>query len=264
MLVIIQFITSFVKPQDASLGVVAIYCSFLYHLSWWFGMVQVRHFHHPGRHLNIMDTELPPEVASTFSPALVDALLEGLESVYDELPTSAEMPGFDNTLAGQAIYRLPQHWLPELAGEFGVEVVHENNALIYRVGSQVFTCQRVADTAQSIRGVFPRSFKACLQYFHDYNLGQMYFDFMEVNYDVDPPLVLAHMGNRKEGLIGAYLCSPSIVEEGKIRGWAFAYELLKPKVENTVPPSDALVPAVEEVVEAQVRPRRERSDGTEA
>ena len=211
-----------------------------------------------------MNNDLPDSVATTFIPDLKGALVDALETTYHELPSEDEMPGFDNTLTGLALYRLPQHWLPQLGDEFGLEVVHENNALLYRVGDQVFTCQRVSTTATSIRGAFPRSYKAGLHQFFDYQQGQHLFDFMEIDYGNEPPLVLAHMGNREDGLLGAYLCRPGLVQDGKVLSWEFAHPLLEPSASMLPSSEPAQVPAVEAVEEAVVRPRRERTNGAGA
>ena len=209
-----------------------------------------------------MNTDLPRPLASTFSPNLCSALLEGLEAAYEELPSRAEMPGFDNTVAGQAIYRSPHHWLPELAAEFDLEVIHENNALLYRVGSHLFTCQRVSSFTADIRSAFPRSYKAGLREFHEYHRGQMHFDFARRDHGKQPPLVLAHMGNRDDGLISAHLCRPATVEQGQIRSWEFAYELLGAETETAPILSGESVPTVEQIAEPKVRRRRRRLDGS--
>ena len=214
----------------------------------------------PWRHP--MNNNLPSELASSFNQPRLDALVEGLDLAYDHLPSRDEVPGFDNTLVGQSLYRLPRHWLLETAGELGVKLADENNnALLYQVGGEVFSCQRVASTAMDIRGAFPGSYKACLQYYREYRKGQGVFDFMENDYGGNPPLVLAHMGNQRDGLLAVYLCRPSVVVDGNVRAWEFAYEVLGASVERKVMLSGEQVPAVEQVEEPLVRPRRERRQG---
>ena len=209
---------------------------------------------------NTMNTELPEELALTFTPERFGSLLDGLETAYERVPSRDEVPGFNNVLVGQSLYWLPGYSLPEHAADAGLELAEEANALLYRLGDVVFSCQRVGQAVTDIQRAFPRSYKACAQY----NRGQSQFEFMEEHPTESLPLVLAHMGNNRDGLLAVYLCRPSWVEDGKVRAWEFAYEVLAPNTQRSGAPVGEQVPAVEQVDEPQVLPRREKPSGSEA
>ena len=207
-----------------------------------------------------MNTELPEELALVFTPERLDSLLDGLEAAYERVPSRDEVPGFNNVLVGQSLYWLPGFSLPEHAADEGLELAEEANALLYRLGGVVFSCQRVSDTVTDIQGAFPRSYKACAQY----HRGQSQFEFMEERRAESLPLVLAHMGNNRDGLLAVYLCRPSWVEDGKVRAWEFAYEVFTSSTQRSGIPVGEQVPAVEQVEEPLVLPRREKPSGSEA
>ena len=207
-----------------------------------------------------MNTELPDELAQTFTPERLDCLVDGLETTYERVPSREEVPGFNNVLVGQSLYWLPGFSLPEHAADEGLELAEEANALLYRLGGVVFSCQRVSDTVTDIQGAFPRSYKACAQY----HRGQSQFEFMEERRAESLPLVLAHMGNNRDGLLAVYLCRPSWVEDGKVRAWEFAYEVFTSSTQRSGIPVGEQVPAVEQVEEPLVLPRREKPSGSEA
>lgn len=212
-----------------------------------------------------MKHELPPNLADTFTDPLRSALVTGLEHTYEHLMTPAELPGADNTLEGVALYRTPQHWLPQDAADFGLEALMDSNALMYRVGPVLFSCQRVARTFEPIAGAFPNSYRIGLRHLRDYQSGQKLFSFMEVDYAHAPALVLAHMGNERDGLLGVYLCCPALVKNGKVKCWDFAIPLYEAQgggdAERGTTPHAVDLPAIEPVGEPIVRPRRKRERG---
>jgi hypothetical protein len=111
-----------------------------------------------------------------------------------------------------------------------------------------------------IQGAFPRSYKACAQHYG----GQSLFGFMEEREVESLPLVLAHMGNNRDGLLAVYLCRPSWVEDGKVRAWEFAYEVFTSNTQRSGTPVGEHVPDVEPVEAPLVLPRREKPSGSEA
>jgi hypothetical protein len=207
-----------------------------------------------------MDTSLPTELTSTFTSEILTRLVQGLEVAYERVPSRDEVPGFNNVLEGLSLYWLPGHSLPEYTGDMGLKRLDDATALLYQINGVVFSCQRVAHTVNDIRHAFPQSYKACAQY----HRGQAQFEFMEGQLSESLPLVLAHMGNPRDGLLAVYLCRPSWVEDGNVCAWEFAFEVLAPNTRRSGRPVGEAVPAVEKVDEPLVLPRREKPTGSGA
>ncbi len=183
-----------------------------------------------------MRTTIPDDLAAAFPQSVLDAFVGALRALYDNIPTSDEFAGFDNTCFGLALYRMaPEELRPALRSEgHSLKVRSEDNAWVYELDGVTFSCQRVGSTSDvEIRRAFPRNYRAPLHGMYGNDAMGAWLPFpgldrdREASSDAPAPLVLAHVGNEEDGLLAAYLCQPRWVENGHIRSWGFAVPLLE-------------------------------------
>ncbi len=195
-----------------------------------------------------------------FCDQVVDLLLRAYElagRAYDQVS-----PYGDANTVGTDLYRIAGNMLTELAEERPemLDVVGIHPGFKHRAGAFALYCHRVANTRESIWTSFPNSEAKVVSQCASY-----YLPGMEPVLDPNSDVVLAHMGNERDGLISAHLCVPVRSDSGVVE-WGYVKEIYsKPAVAITPPPPtttppDEPPPVPVDVEPAVVRRRVRRSN----
>lgn len=203
---------------------------------------------------------VPPDgFEETFSGEFCDHVVDLLLRAYSLTIGCFNLmfPYGDPNTVGTDLYRISGNMLTEMAEQRPdlLEVVELHPGFRHRAGGFDLYCHRVANTRDDIWTSFPNSeakvVSQCATYF---------LPGMEPDLDAGSDVVLAHMGNERDGLLSAYLCIPVRSDDGQIE-WGYAKEIFSREA-GEVPASSTLPdeppPAPEDVEPAVVRRRVRR------
>lgn len=169
---------------------------------------------------------------ATFTPAVKQQIVKLLRIAYDtEVEKYDESLGYNPTTFGFCVYHLAKFRLQKHLSEFsGIEfsTVDQIGALFRMHGGQYNVgVYKVGHSAQTnIWEAFPPTENGANP---GKNEGQPFLGGFELSMLDDVTknhyVIVAHLGNPKDGLVAVYLCIPMESEHGKIKRWGYAEQI---------------------------------------
>ena len=208
-----------------------------------------------------MKSPAPKDFDETFTLDVVELLLEVLRSTYVTAIDSFDVarPYSDGHTFGTSLYRFSGHKLTEAAERFPalIRMLQEHPSFVHQVGPFRLICHRVAKEADAdIWSSFPNPDTEGVHRGATYFLPGLEPDLTKAN-----TIVLAHIGNERDGLCGLYLCVP-VTDDNEHLEWGYVREIYSRAVsdDSDKMPGDLAEPVDVEpaVVRRRLRDKGER------
>lgn len=205
-----------------------------------------------------------PAFFNDFDAACRNSCIELLSEMYDAAAESAAAAEWSNeNTFGTEVYNFTKEASLSLSakGELPFVAYMWRGALRWRVGDIVCAPYRVGKSAQDrIEESFPNSNNSAGRIVSEYLPGY------EPSIENARAMVVAHLGNRHEGLCAIYLCVPPRLEGGgQINEWLYWEKIFLKGGEESgsvpVTPSVGSPPPEESVETVQPKRRRDVGEG---
>lgn len=194
---------------------------------------------------------------NTFTDEVCEPLVDAMRAAYDsasESDHSLEGKGSCEQLFGTTVYYCGKQELLTLVhtSRGAIRLHSEHPMFRLDIGDYVIGFYRVGRTAdEDINHCFPKNKNGGAKQLAELEeAGQTRFQFPDP--ETGPGdlssrrnLVLAHLGNKEEGLTAIYLAIPVRHEKGRIAEWGFTHQLWRQEMPASIPktsPTAEIVP----------------------